>query len=89
MNNTVWEPKMEIEAIKKIKTEAILELGNLGNRTGTVDTSSPTEKHEIEERISGVENTIEKNDISKKMLNLKGSWHKTSRNFGILWKDQA
>lgn len=64
---------MEIEAIKKIKTEAFLELGNLGNRTGTVDTSSPTEKHEIEERISGVENTIEKNDISKKMLNLKGS----------------
>jgi hypothetical protein len=51
---------MEIEAIKKIKTEAFLELGNLGNRTGTVDTSSPTEKHEIEERISGVENTIEK-----------------------------
>ena len=64
---------MEIEAIKKIKTEAFLELGHLGNRTGTVDTSSPTEKHEIEERISGVENTIEKNDISKKMLNLKGS----------------
>ena len=54
---------MEIEAIKKIKTEAFLELGNLGNRTGTVDTSSPTEKHEIEERISGVENTIEKKMI--------------------------
>lgn len=30
---------MEIEAIKKTQTEAILEIGNLGKRIGTTDTS--------------------------------------------------
>ena len=37
MNKTVQDLKMEIEAIKKIQTEGILEMENLGKRTGTID----------------------------------------------------
>jgi hypothetical protein len=32
---------------------------------------------------------IEELDTSNKMKNLKSSWHKTSREFGTLWKDQT
>ena len=34
---------MEIQSIQKIKTEAIWEKENLGKRTRTIDTESPTE----------------------------------------------
>ena len=36
MNKTVQVLKREIEAIKKTQTEAILEMENLGKRTGTI-----------------------------------------------------
>ena len=39
MNKTVQDLKMEIEAIKKTQTEGILEMENLGKRTGTTDAS--------------------------------------------------
>jgi hypothetical protein len=35
MNKTVQDLKIEIEAIKKTLTEGILDMENLGNRTGT------------------------------------------------------
>jgi hypothetical protein len=38
MNKTVQDVKMEIEAIKKRQTEAILEMENLGKRIGTTFT---------------------------------------------------
>ena len=42
----------------------------------------------MEERISGVEDTIEEIDISvKENVKLKKNWHKTSIKSGILWKD--
>jgi hypothetical protein len=50
---------MEIETIKKTQMEATLEMENLGKRTGTTDTSITGRIQEIEERISGVEDTIE------------------------------
>ena len=37
----------------------------------------------MEERILGVEDTIEETDSSKKILNPKNSKHKTSRKSGI------
>lgn len=37
MNKTVQDLKMEIEAIKKTQTEGVLEMGNLGKRTGIED----------------------------------------------------
>ena len=50
---------MTIEAIKKTQRKGILEMENLGKRTGTTDTSITGRIQEIEERISGVEDTIE------------------------------
>jgi hypothetical protein len=39
MNKTVQDMKMDIDAVKKVQTEEILEMGNLGKRTETTDTS--------------------------------------------------
>ena len=55
---TAPDLKTEIEAIKKMQTEGILEMENLGKLTGTIDVSIT---NRMEERISGIENTIEKN----------------------------
>lgn len=43
MDKTVQDLKMELEAIKKTKSEAILGMENLGMRIGTIDTASITE----------------------------------------------
>jgi len=43
-------------------------LNNLGKRTGTIDANITNRIQEMEERISGVEDTIEETDTSKKML---------------------
>ena len=61
MNKTVQDLKIEIEAIKKSQMEAILEMENLGKRTGTAEVSITNRIQEMEERISGIEDTIEKN----------------------------
>ena len=50
---------MEIEAIKKTQTQAILEMENLGKRIGTTDTSITNRIRDMEERISSVEDIIE------------------------------
>ena len=48
---------MEIETIKKSQRETTLELENLGKRYGVIDQQ---QNQEIEERISGAEDTIKK-----------------------------
>lgn len=48
---------MKIEVIKEIQTEEIL--GNLGKWTGTTDISINSRLEEMEERITGFEDTIE------------------------------
>jgi uncharacterized coiled-coil protein SlyX len=75
LNKTVQDFKMEIEAMKKTQTNEILEMKNLGNRTGTTDASITNRIQDMEERISGVEDTIEEigasvkeNVKSKKLL---------------------
>jgi CRISPR/Cas system CSM-associated protein Csm4 (group 5 of RAMP superfamily) len=40
VNKTVQDLKREIETIKKIQTERIMEMENLGKRRGTTDVSS-------------------------------------------------
>ena len=65
---------MEIESIKKTQTEGILEMKNLGKRTGTTDASITNRIQETEEIISDVEDTIEETKHQpKRMLNLKDS----------------
>ena len=66
MNKTVQNLKREMEAIKKTQIETILEMENLGKRTGTTDVSITNRIQEMEERISDVEDTIEESDISVK-----------------------
>jgi hypothetical protein len=43
ISKTVQDLKMEIETIKKTQTEGILEMKNLGKRTGTTNGSITTE----------------------------------------------
>jgi uncharacterized coiled-coil protein SlyX len=59
MNKINQDLKMEIESIKKSQRETTLEIENLGQRSGVIDTSISNRIQEIEERISGAEDTIE------------------------------
>jgi prefoldin subunit 5 len=59
VNKSIWGLKMEIETIKKSQRETALEIENLGKKSGVIDTSITNRIQEIEERISGVEDTIE------------------------------
>jgi cell fate (sporulation/competence/biofilm development) regulator YmcA (YheA/YmcA/DUF963 family) len=71
MNKIIQEIKMEIETIKKSQREK-LELENLGKRLGVIDASITNRIQEIEERISGAEDTIgNMNKLSKKMQKAK------------------
>ena len=56
---------MEIETIKKSQRETTLELENLGKRSGVID-ASITRIQEMEERISGAEDSIESMDTTIK-----------------------
>jgi uncharacterized protein YukE len=62
INKTVQDVKMEIEAINKTQTEAILEMKNLEKRTATTDRGITNRVQEMKDRISGVEDTIEEID---------------------------
>ena len=48
---------MELETIKKSQRETTLELENLGKRSGVIDASITNGIQEVEERISGAEDT--------------------------------
>ena len=76
MNKASQDLKREIEAIKKTQTEAILEMENLGKRIGTTGTNITNRIQEMDERISGVEESIsQKKAKPKKFMtqNMKGS----------------
>jgi hypothetical protein len=59
VNKTVQDLKMEIEAIMKTQSDGILEMESQGKRTRWKLTSITNRVQEMEERISGVEDTIE------------------------------
>ena len=50
---------MEVDTIKKTKSEATLEIENLGKKSGNIDASISNRVQEMEERISGAEDSIE------------------------------
>jgi hypothetical protein len=96
MNKIVQDLKMEIEAIKKTQTEGILEMVNLGKRTGTTEARITNRTQEMEERISGIDDMIEEIvHQSQKMPNLKvlkqniqENWDTMKRpNLGIIGVD--
>jgi predicted nucleic acid-binding Zn-ribbon protein len=59
LNKTIQDIKMEVETIKKTQSETILDLENLGKKSGTIDASISNRIQKMEERISGAEDYIE------------------------------
>ena len=57
---------MELETIKKSQSETTLEIENLGKSSGVIDASITNRIQEIEEGISGAEDTIENIDTTVK-----------------------
>jgi hypothetical protein len=51
--------KMEVDIIKKTQSKATLEIETLGQKSGTIDSSISNRIQEMEERISGAEDSIE------------------------------
>ena len=55
----LFRSKREVDTIKKTQSEAILEIENLGMKSGTTDVSISNRIQEMEERISGAEDSLE------------------------------
>jgi PBP1b-binding outer membrane lipoprotein LpoB len=75
LNKTIQDLKMEVEKMKKkTQKETTLEIETLGKKSGTIYASISNRIQEMEERISGAEDSIENIDRqSKKMQNGKRS----------------
>ena len=59
MNKTILDLKREVDTIKKTQSEAMLEIETLGKKSGTIDASISNKIQEMEERITGAEDSIE------------------------------
>ena len=75
LNKTIQDLKREVDTIKKTQSEATLEIENLGKKSRTIDGSISKRIQEMEDRISGTEDSIEnmgttikENAKCKKML---------------------
>jgi predicted nucleic acid-binding Zn-ribbon protein len=59
LNKTIQDLKKEVDTIKKTQSEAMLEIETLGKKSGTIVASTSNRIQEMEERISGAEDSIE------------------------------
>jgi predicted nucleic acid-binding Zn-ribbon protein len=59
MNKIILDLKREVDTIKKTQSEATLEIETLGNKFGTRHASISNRIQDMEERISGAEDSIE------------------------------
>jgi chromosome segregation ATPase len=59
MNKTIGDLKRDVDTIKKTQSEATLEIETLGKKSGTIHASISNRIQEMEERISGAEDSIE------------------------------
>jgi chromosome segregation ATPase len=59
MNKTILDIKREVDTIKKTQSEATLEIETLGKKSGTIDANITNRIQEMEERISGAEDSVE------------------------------
>jgi chromosome segregation ATPase len=66
LNTTIQDLKMEIETIKRSQRETNLDLENIGKRSGVIHASITNKIQEIEEIISGAEDSIENIDTTVK-----------------------
>jgi hypothetical protein len=58
LNKTTQDMKREVDTIKITQSEATLEIEILGKKSGTIDVSIGNRIQEMEERISGAEDSI-------------------------------
>jgi hypothetical protein len=56
---TILDLKREVDTIKKTQSEATLETETLGKKSATIDANICNRIQEMEERISGAEDSIE------------------------------
>jgi hypothetical protein len=66
LNKTIQDLKREVETMKKTQRETTLERETLGKKSGTIDMRISNRRQEMEERISGAEDSIENMDITIK-----------------------
>jgi hypothetical protein len=59
LNKTILDIKREVDTIKKTQSEAMLKIETLGKKSGTTDASISNQIQQMEERISGAEDSIE------------------------------
>jgi chromosome segregation ATPase len=59
LNKTIQDIKREVDTIKKTQRKTTQEIETLGKKSGTIDVSSSSRIQEMEERISGAEDSIE------------------------------
>jgi predicted nucleic acid-binding Zn-ribbon protein len=58
LNKTIQDLKLELETIKKSQRETTLEIKALGKKSGAIDASISNRIQQMEERISGAEDSI-------------------------------
>jgi predicted nucleic acid-binding Zn-ribbon protein len=66
LNKTIQDLKMEVDTIKKSQMETTLETENLEKKSGNTDASITYRIQDIEERISGAEDTTKNMDTTIK-----------------------
>ena len=66
MNKTILDLKREVDTIKKTQSEATLEIETLGKKSGIIDASISNRIQEVEERLSGAEDSIQNMDTTIK-----------------------
>jgi hypothetical protein len=66
LNKTIQDLKMEVETKKTSQRDTTLEIEILGKKSQTIDVSISNRIQEVEERISGAEDSIENMDTTLK-----------------------
>ena len=59
INKTILDLKREVDTIQKTQSEATLDIEILGKKSGTIDLNISNRIQDMEERISGAEDSIE------------------------------
>jgi prefoldin subunit 5 len=59
LNKTIQDLKRKVDTIKKIQSETTLKIETLGKKSGTIDAIVSNRIQEMEEIISGAEDSIE------------------------------
>jgi chromosome segregation ATPase len=59
LNKIIIDLKREVDTIKKTQSEATLKIETLVKKSGTIDANISNKIQEVEQRISGAEDSIE------------------------------